>query len=310
MSLNAKQSLKGNLISSSNISGDIAIGTTYTIAGGEGGTPVIITTEKIEGGYRISLTDSVDTEVIDIMDGKDGDKGDPGNPGVYVGSDEAPEEYYIQIDPEGDAVEYIAPPTTAEVGQILSVKSVDENGKPTEWEVVDMASGGSGSEKWEKIADATIDADCSEVRITTDMNGNPFNLKKMIILYKASPVTEDDSHENGWVTLGVDTNNPTPWFYYALKFPTVKRTESSSWRDVMLEKVDDFVYTKSYRVSYNNGSMPNSLGYVNGLGMNWNPPHSTDNFESYCHKIDAIIVYSVYKTIGAGTQIIAYGVRE
>lgn len=310
MSLNVKQSLKGNLISSSNISGDIAIGTTYTIAGGEGGTPVIITTEKIEGGYRISLTDSVDTEVIDIMDGKDGAKGDPGNPGVYVGSDEAPEEYYIQIDPEGDAVEYIAPPTIAEVGQILSVKSVDENGKPIEWEVVNMPSSSGGSEKWEKITDTTVEADCSEVRITTDMDGNEFNLKKIIILYKAAPVTEEDSEEARGVKIVVDKDNPSPWERYSVIFGTPKKTESASWRDVVLEKVDDFVYAKSYRVSYNNGSMPNALGYVTGLYANWPPPHSTGRFESYDHKIDSIRLRSVWKTIGAGTQIIAYGVRE
>lgn len=38
---------------------------------------------------------------------------------------------------EGDAVPM---PDTAEVGQLLSVKSVDENGKPIEWEAVDYSS--------------------------------------------------------------------------------------------------------------------------------------------------------------------------
>lgn len=34
---------------------------------------------------------------------------------------------------------------TAQVGQLLSVKTVDENGKPTEWEAVDMPTGGGAS---------------------------------------------------------------------------------------------------------------------------------------------------------------------
>lgn len=34
---------------------------------------------------------------------------------------------------------------TAQVGQTIVVKSVDENGKPTEWECVDMPTGGAGS---------------------------------------------------------------------------------------------------------------------------------------------------------------------
>lgn len=45
----------------------------------------------------------------------------------------------------GDAVyNYAVPiPATAEVGQVLSVKAVDDNGKPTEWEPVDMSGGGA-----------------------------------------------------------------------------------------------------------------------------------------------------------------------
>lgn len=39
--------------------------------------------------------------------------------------------------------EPIPAPPVAEVGQVVAVKAVDENGKPTEWEAVDMAAGGS-----------------------------------------------------------------------------------------------------------------------------------------------------------------------
>ena len=40
-------------------------------------------------------------------------------------------------------VDLVASPSVAEVGQVISVKAVDENGKPTEWECVDMSSGDS-----------------------------------------------------------------------------------------------------------------------------------------------------------------------
>lgn len=42
---------------------------------------------------------------------------------------------------------------TAEVGQTIVVKSVDENGKPTAWETVDMV----GGEKWEELVNVTLD---------------------------------------------------------------------------------------------------------------------------------------------------------
>ena len=40
--------------------------------------------------------------------------------------------------------EKITIPETASVGQTIKVKTVDENGKPTEWEAVDSSSSGSG----------------------------------------------------------------------------------------------------------------------------------------------------------------------
>ena len=41
---------------------------------------------------------------------------------------------------ENDA-SYISAPATAEVGQVIAVKAVDENGKPTEWEAVNVDDG-------------------------------------------------------------------------------------------------------------------------------------------------------------------------
>lgn len=41
--------------------------------------------------------------------------------------------------------EKITAPTTATVGQIIKVKSVDDAGKPTEWEAADLPSGGGGN---------------------------------------------------------------------------------------------------------------------------------------------------------------------
>lgn len=54
-----------------------------------------------------------------------------------------------------DIIQDIIPiPQTASVGQVLAVKAVDENGKPTEWEVVDpmvVSSSTSGSTKKFKL---------------------------------------------------------------------------------------------------------------------------------------------------------------
>lgn len=56
----------------------------------------------------------------------------------------------VGVTPDGELVTApgggsggITPPATAEIGQTIVVKSVDENGKPTEWEAADLPVGGS-----------------------------------------------------------------------------------------------------------------------------------------------------------------------
>ena len=48
---------------------------------------------------------------------------------------------------------------TATVGQTIKVKAVDADGKPTAWEAVDMAAG--GTEVWEKVCQVTTTEDVS-----------------------------------------------------------------------------------------------------------------------------------------------------
>lgn len=48
--------------------------------------------------------------------------------------------------------------TGATVGQIAKITAVDDSGKPTAWEAVDMPSGG---EQWEKIAEIDFDVDAA-----------------------------------------------------------------------------------------------------------------------------------------------------
>ena len=75
---------------------------------------------------------------------------------------------------------------TATVGQVISVKAVDDNGKPTEWECVDMSG-------WKHIATVAVPSDGEEVtsiEITTDEEGNPFSLDEVVINYR---ITRGDS---------------------------------------------------------------------------------------------------------------------
>lgn len=75
--------------------------------------------------------------------------------------------------------EKITAPTSAEVGQIIKVKSVDDAGKPTEWEAADLPSG--GGETWELIRTITTTETVSQLTISQDESGKPFTLSKFVL---------------------------------------------------------------------------------------------------------------------------------
>lgn len=68
----------------------------------------------------------------------------------------------------------IPAPETAEVGQTIVVKEVDENGKPTAWEAADLPTEG----KWELIASGTMEEEARGIELTLDNDGKPFELTK------------------------------------------------------------------------------------------------------------------------------------
>ena len=71
--------------------------------------------------------------------------------------------------------QFITKPVSASVGQTIVVKAVDENGKPTEWEVADLPSGG---DVWEDISSGELTEEVASIVIDKDSNGNDFNLSK------------------------------------------------------------------------------------------------------------------------------------
>lgn len=94
--------------------------------------------------------------------------------GGYTGTEE---EFAVKL-----AEENIPNLSTASVGQTIVVKAVDENGKPTEWEAADMASG--EVDNWKLLVDfestEEIAANTGMVFDTAD-DGTPINAKEIII---------------------------------------------------------------------------------------------------------------------------------
>lgn len=101
-----------------------------------------------EGILIFTLTDGTKIELGSVK----GDQGPRGESGVYVGTGEMPEGCNVQIDPSGEAFEFIQPPKSASIGQALLVKSIDETGKPTEWETGEVTGGTGGTNDHTKLS--------------------------------------------------------------------------------------------------------------------------------------------------------------
>ena len=85
--------------------------------------------------------------------------------------------------------------TGATVGQIAKISAVDENGKPTKWEPVDMASGGGG-ETWEKLVDTSLSEPVESVTYTFD------NCKRVKALI--APVIASGEPFSGWTRITIN----------------------------------------------------------------------------------------------------------
>lgn len=121
--------------------------------------------------------------------------------------------------------------TSVTTGQIIKIKAVDGDGKPTEWEAVDMPSGG---EIWEKVADitltdnvnsmrATFDA-CSAVYVQLQWGGvaddlgnifivpnsgdTPYTIEKRAV---AAAIKTSDQQKRGYLIVTIDTRKGSVW---------------------------------------------------------------------------------------------------
>ena len=195
--------------------------------------------------------------------------------------------------------------TTATPGQIIKVKTV-QDGKPTEWEAVDMP----GGDKWEKIKEITIAEGAEEsnaLTINADENGNTFRLKKARLCAKFPAYTGTSTIPNysfamingkttgritpllyTYVWPKISTNKVTGTIYYvdvsgAQQIEHAQRSGNSSWSDGTY--TDYLVY----------GAIPDTLATIYGDTL-WAKPITS--------------IGGTGMLIYPGCHFVLYGVRE
>lgn len=126
-------------------------------------------------GTTLKVTSASGTTSADL-------KGEPGNSGVYFGSDEPKDDsskVWIDLSGEGDVLDYVPSPDMATIGQTLVVKAVDENGKPTQWEMVDLSSGvGGGNVSYYETSFVT-EQDVKKITFTLPVDAVKFYMWKL-----------------------------------------------------------------------------------------------------------------------------------
>lgn len=131
----------------------------------------------------------------------------------------------------------IEAPETADVGQTIVVKEVDENGNPTVWGAADFTSG--GIDGYTLIKSITLEEDCTKVNITTDDSGNAISIYEAIITVdnpQGGATTDDFSlffDENGNSNVG-----------HTLKFRLAGNTSSDMLLMYELERVGGLLRLK------------------------------------------------------------------
>lgn len=168
---------------------------------------------------------------------------------------------------------------------------------------------GGGGEKWETIVDYTVPEDCAQVTLTTDVNGNPFSLKKAVALFRFNPTTTVEGI--GFVRVNFDASvvnyvyGDKGSLHEGINIP--KNEGEYTFYRVMLEKNNEGI-TAISRVSV--GAQTDNtfvmLKNYQGIYENYDPTTLTP----FPQGITAISAGSIGVAIGAGTRIKLLGVRE
>lgn len=142
---------------------------------------------------------------------------------IYHGDDLAPiivdvSENTITLDPDWVApAEPIPAPATAEVGQVIAVKAVDENGKPTEWEAVSFLN------RYIPFHNNNGEVSCALsfteakaiVEIATNTASASLNINKI-----NSGILEISTYYSNCITLGVSLSGGTDaWIRFEFILP-------------------------------------------------------------------------------------------
>ena len=187
--------------------------------------------------------------------------------------------------------------TGATVGQTVRITAVDDAGKPTAWEAVDVESG--ASETWELLADVTVEESVQ----TLEQTWIDTPMQKIRVLLSTLAYTEDTNYMPVSVWTGDVKWNALGKFYPT---PLPKKSEQTTEYEIEMYTVDDSIVMKftEHESGSFNGTKVRSVGAVKSALSLGNDGYGTLFKDEH---ITGITIYS-YKTFEAGTNLKIWGV--
>lgn len=155
--------------------------------------------------------------------------------------------------------------TGATVGQIAKITAVDDTGKPTAWEPVDMPSGGGNEREWVKIGELTTAEDTTKpmyIEFTKDVNGDLLSLKGVLVIGRAL-FSDTKTHMCALIcndTLGSNAN-------YLMYAPVLRNGQPFTIYSEFLRV--DGVNSVAF-IAFNSGNVKQNGGCGNTLNT-WSP---------------------------------------
>lgn len=166
------------------------------------------------------------------------------------------------------------------------------------------------------IADVTTPEDLTLFEITVDNKGEPFCLSECMVLVDLHPALSEGSSAGLRCKLraGNVGEKDGPYANGQVEMYPPSTEGEHGWRKaIFVVAADGFVFVDNNAQSYNTSSLPNAMGYRNGLDnmhlmpLNKLGPSGYDYVES---GITRIALGSYGATIGANSRMIVYGVRK
>ena len=190
--------------------------------------------------------------------------------------------------------------TGASVGDIVKVKAVDENGKPTAWEAADMVGGGGGYKPLELLYETTLTEDVTTFQHEFDACDE---VELHILNYSATSIPGDTFHRciPNKKTDGNFANT------YPIKLAKVVSSGGAEEAVYRFERHDGYINLFNW-VSMRNAGNGGSPRVVMFQTMWDNSKYGGTNSFAYTDKIDAINFTGL--TLASGVVIRIYGKKQ